>query len=100
MKKIEEIITKTLDTNEGKCVDVFAYVDDDTLGEVTLGYSVCGNEEIVVMSYGRINTEDPSDVPSRTFEDWQEAAESEYGEAFETMRSEAEKILSGQSAGA
>lgn len=92
MKKIEEMITKTCETTEGKCVDVYAYVKDDECGEVTLGYELCGSDKKAVMCYGRIDPDDPGDVPSRTFESAKEAAESEYGEAFELMFDVADKM--------
>ena len=91
MKKVNEMITKVLNTEDGKCVDVFAYVEDETYGEVTLGYELNGKDEVITMCYGRINTEDPGDVPSKEFADRAEAAESEYGEAFGEMFAVAEK---------
>ena len=95
MKKINEVITKVCDTANGKSVDVYAYVEDAEYGEVTLGYELRSDGDMAVMSYGRISTEDPGDVPSREFESRQEAAASAYGECFEVMFDVAEKAMAG-----
>ena len=93
MEKIGKIITKVLDTTEGKCADVFAYAKNPTGEEVTLGYELCGNNEKFMMCYGRISPEDPGDVPSKTFENSNEALGSEYGGLFAEMAAVAKKAL-------
>lgn len=85
MKKANEITAKVLDTANGKFVDVLAHVEDEEYGEVTLGYELGGEGEKFVISYGRINAEDPGDVPSEEFADRNAVAESEYAEVFEEM---------------
>lgn len=85
MKKLEKIITKTQDTVNGRCVDVFGYVLDDQTGEVTLGYDVCGEKEMFMMCYGWINPEDPAGAPSKNYSSREDAENSEYGEQFAKM---------------
>ena len=94
MKKSTEIITRVGNTVEGKYVDVFAYVEDETNGEVTLGYELGGKGEKAMMCYGRIDPDDPGDVPSRDFKNLEEALGSEYGEVFKEMMNVAERELS------
>lgn len=93
MKKLEKIVTKTLDTVKGRCVDVFGYVLDDQVGEVTLGCDVCGDKEMAMMCYGWINPEDPAGAPSKDYASREEAENSEYGEQFAKMFEAAAKAL-------
>lgn len=93
MKKVEKMITKVCETTDGKCADMYAYVTDETCGEITLGCEIGGNDEIFTLCYAWISPEDPEDVPSTTFDSREEALESEYSEVYKEMIAAAEKEL-------
>ena len=68
-----------------KCVEIFAFAKDENDNAVTICCEMTGDEHLIFVYDGEINTSDPGEGPTEEYANREEALASEYGDLFKAV---------------
>lgn len=90
--EFESINIEFFKANGENGITVYAFFNNEGLGEMTACYSR-GDDQQMCVYCGHINTEDPGNGPYEEYKSRHDAVESKFGEVFDKVFDIADRLL-------